>query len=607
MVIWFLFKPKDKTVPESQTKSSQLIAGETIDKTDDQFFFDESGRKYRNIVKIKVIPRKTYLRGSFTGKYWGEIDLNKESTYSRSKYFDFKIYEAQVSTLSSAECFCISSLKPICNGIHKASEGAFPFADEFHFPGTKLPATITCLISINGQNAYHSIVIREPLLRNINFNRSLHQTDGNETFGTLEAEITGHILDFEKEEYIDKEYLNECSKINELIQDLDQKAIPQISIPTGHVEYRSGYSRDEFFHSDAKSTYWGKWNYTKPLGSTSREGCLSSGFGIIATLVGIAFLLLLLPRLIVFLPFLVLPIICGLIPSTAWSWIFRLMGGVFLIVFIASLIAIFRKSLTTFNPPPVLQEVSEKRQSQLIPIIDTVGDYGINDTLITHFQAWKDYDGNYYEGEFWVRRNALINAKIYKNSLTIIESQRHYDETIYRLKENDRENLAGIHQLFDSLRIIKNLSSKNFAEMIVSFIQQIPYSVVLPSACDPSLYADDFIRNYLSSPEARCVGYERFGINSPVEFMATLHGDCDTRTLLLYTLLSNYGYDIVLLSSEYYNHSLIGINLPYEGVSFRYNTQRYVLWETTSPNTPPGMLPNEISNINYWRISLKSK
>jgi hypothetical protein len=63
---------------------------------------------------------------------------------------------------------------------------------------------------------------------------------------------------------------------------------------------------------------------------------------------------------------------------------------------------------------------------------------------------------------------------------------------------------------------------------------------------DPN-YADNFIRNYLSSNDAKCDGYERFGINTPVEFIATLQGDCDTRTLLLYTILAHYGYDVALM------------------------------------------------------------
>ena len=152
-----------------------------------------------------------------------------------------------------------------------------------------------------------------------------------------------------------------------------------------------------------------------------------------------------------------------------------------------------------------------------------------------------------------------------------------------------------------------HLSEKGLAETIVSFVQDIPYVVVLSNACDPSLYADAFIKKYLSAENALCDGFEKFGINTPVEYIATLKGDCDTKTLLLYTMLSHYGYDVAMLSSEYYNHSLIGINLPYEGVAYKYNNQRYILWETTAPNFKPGILPNEISNTNYWRISLKSK
>jgi hypothetical protein len=71
--------------------------------------------------------------------------------------------------------------------------------------------------------------------------------------------------------------------------------------------------------------------------------------------------------------------------------------------------------------------------------------------------------------------------------------------------------------------------------------------------------------------------------------------------------LTHYNYDVALLSSELYSHSIIGINLPLEGKSYVYNNQKYILWETTSPNIKPGILPQEISNTNNWRISLKSK
>ena len=178
---------------------------------------------------------------------------------------------------------------------------------------------------------------------------------------------------------------------------------------------------------------------------------------------------------------------------------------------------------------------------------------------------------------------------------------------IYSLKEFDNPNLEGVYHLFDSIKKTQKLSPKEFAESMVSFVQDIPYAVVLPDDCNPNLYSDDFIRNYLSSNKANCDGNQKFGINTPVEFMASLQGDCDTRTLFLYAILAHYGYDVALLSSEFYSHSIIGINLPYEGTAYVYNGQRYRLWETTSKNFKPGFVPNEISNVNYWRISLKSK
>jgi hypothetical protein len=178
---------------------------------------------------------------------------------------------------------------------------------------------------------------------------------------------------------------------------------------------------------------------------------------------------------------------------------------------------------------------------------------------------------------------------------------------IYSLKENDRNNLNGVYQLFDIIRQKKQLSNVKFAELIVSFVQDIPYTIIIPNDCNPNLYQDKFIREYLSQKDARCDGFEKFGINSPVEFMSTLNGDCDTRTLFLYTLLAHYGYDVALLSSEYYAHSYIGINLPISGISYKFRNQSYVLWETTAPNFRAGHLPKENSNLNYWRISLISK
>jgi hypothetical protein len=615
VTFWLFFrKGKDNKDIITQTdpapfENVEIIEEPKVEKPEQEIFNDQNGFKYRNVTKIREIPRKTYLYGLLCGKYWGELDILKDEEYEHLKFYDFNIYEAEVKTKSANKtCTCITSEKSVCDGFHTESEGQFDFKPDTTFPKEKLPAAIPCTISFKENSGEYSVVIHEPHVREVKFSRKLHQDEGTEVFGTIEAEITGYILDFTREEYVEREYVSENAGI-QLPKNVDSVAkLAETLIPTGNIEYKNGYQRTEYYYSDYKTKYWGKWKYTRPIKTSSTEGCLSSAFGIIGFIFGIAFLLLLLPRLIFILPFLLIALIIRFIPPGAWTWIFRVIGGLLLIAFIFSIIYTLSHSTRTFIPKPFAQDKPEERKPLDNPVTDTTNNTILQDTLITHYRNWHDYTGNNFEGKFWIRKSALRNARNYKSNLSIIENnERNYDEIIFRLKENDKSNLQGVYHLFDSLKAASNLSATGFAEMIVSFVQDIPYSVILPNACDPNLYADEFIRNYLSSADARCDGYQKFGINTPVEFMATLQGDCDTRTLLIYTFLSHYGYDVALLSSEYYNHSIIGVNLPYDGVAYQFNTQRYVLWETTAPNIRPGILPNEISNINYWRISLKSK
>jgi hypothetical protein len=152
-----------------------------------------------------------------------------------------------------------------------------------------------------------------------------------------------------------------------------------------------------------------------------------------------------------------------------------------------------------------------------------------------------------------------------------------------------------------------HLGQIGFIKAVVAFVQDIPYSIILDKNCDPNMYRDAFTRRYLQTADASCLGYQRFGINTPVEFMGTLKGDCDTRTLLLYTLLDHYGYDVAILSSEVYSHSLLGIVLPVAGVTYSFHGKEYLLWETTTPGMPPGVMAPSLNNLSNWRMSLNSK
>ena len=546
---------------------------------EEEILIDEEGRKYKILNLVREKPRRTYIFGDLNGKYWGEIDTKKDSEFLQHKFFDFNIYEITVS--------------------NSLASNRIPFVlDELSgFPRERLPKLLT--IRLLKDDKEYELNLHEPQIGNVAFNRKLHQDEGKEVFGTIDAKITGYVLDFIKEEYQEVQYLNQ---INEpLIKEVAKNEIQKTISPTGNVVYKDNYTRTEYFYNDFKTTYWDNWKYNKPTKVNYSEGCLSSFLGIIGLVIGIVFFILLLPQLSILLPLLAIPFLLNIIPLNIWNWIIKIFASLLLFVFIASICYSIANSHSNYVPKKYAVD-------NLKETMDTLNRISQKDTIISHFRSWRDYDNNLYEGSYSLKYADYQNAKSYKNNLKIIgNNQAEYDKILFLLKENDKENIKGLYHLFDTLKFERKIDSFAFAKMIVSFVQDIPYALVLPQNCDPNLYSDNFIKQYLNSSNAKCDGFEKFGINTPVEFLATLNGDCDTRTLLLYTIFSHYNYDIALLSSELYSHSIIGINLPLEGKSYDYNNQRYILWETTSPNIKPGILPSEISNTTNWRISLKSK
>lgn len=395
--------------------------------------------------------------------------------------------------------------------------------------------------------------------------------------------------------YHRKEYYNtDCTKywgnwIAEIIRSTDK--------PTGKSQY----------YSDHTKTYRGNWKQTNRNLSTN-DGCLASGGSIVGIGLSFLFFLFLLPQLAFILPFILIPFLLNLLPIRFWDWIFKiasvLFGLIFMLAIIASIISYQHKE----NKQVIITPKPSVVKPKYTPILDSQSNNQAIDTLISHHMVWKDYNGKPYEGTFSIRKSAFNQAHFYKENLNIsANSENNYDKVIFSLKENDKNQLSDLYLMFDSLRQKSKLNPMEFAEIVVSFVQSIPYTLVLPKSCDAQLYQDDYIRKYLAQLDARCDGYQKYGINTPVEFLAYLNGDCDTRTLLLYTIFLHYQYDVALLSSEHYSHSVLGINLPYEGAVFNYNNQRYVFWETTIQDVKPGILSNEVSNTNYWRISLKSK
>jgi curved DNA-binding protein CbpA len=537
-------KPKPKEKPKPNTKNR---------------------RSYTKKVVITT-EEKIYVKGRIFIKYRGKQDNDETTDILKEVVYNLHITE----------------VKARINAQDIYREDFVPAEYREAFAGEKLairvPQPIKLEVTYPSDLAHYELEVFDLAIKALTYD-NVTKDDGD-SYGSLQGEFYGYIKHITKHE--EETIVTECYG------------------ETGRVEHKTEngakFHRREYFKNDC-TTYWGNWipEYVappvRPKTAAMQAGCLPSLVTIYQSAIVLFFLFYFLAKLSLIIPFLVIGGLFWLLSARLWNWFFRALGLIVLVLFIFALIG-------AFNKPPMVIPVAKDKPQELKPRKTPIRN-SKTDSLITYYRSWTDYDGKLYRGKYSVRKSAFINAKNYKNSL---DDDGNYDQLLYNLKENDQEKLTGLYHLLDSIKTKNNLSAETFAECVVAMVQDIPYAVVLPQDCDPSLYADKFISKYLVSANAHCDGNEKFGINTPVEFLATLNGDCDTRTLLLYTVLAHYDYDVALLSSEHYSHSILGINLPYGGTSY----DKYVLWETTSI-IKPGILPNEIADLNYWRISLKSK
>ena len=237
-----------------------------------------------------------------------------------------------------------------------------------------------------------------------------------------------------------------------------------------------------------------------------------------------------------------------------------------------------------FIPEPIVEE------EQVEPIE--------TDELIINPRTWSDFSGNRYSGDIKIKKTDFNNSTSFRKNGHFVVYQDF--SNVYReLSNYDSDKLSLLYQMFDSLRIQNNmdLESISFAEMITTCIQNIEYTWVLQRSCEEE--KEVVPSGYDCSP------WEKYGLYSPVEFMGHLKGDCDTRTLLLYTILKNFNYDVALLISNRYRHSVLGINLPVRGLYKTFNGKRYVLVETTAKEKLGNLHP-DCDDPRYWDISLIS-
>ncbi|MDC8002793.1 hypothetical protein POV27_01895 [Aureisphaera galaxeae] len=238
--------------------------------------------------------------------------------------------------------------------------------------------------------------------------------------------------------------------------------------------------------------------------------------------------------------------------------------------------------------------------SSIVEDLDTV-------TVYSSHRIWRDNYGNDYVGDFMVRESDFNYLRNHLQTYKPKASGNFWGDLYEYIDQKDGPYLDLVINTFQQIHTDRRLNQMEFAEMVVSCIQDIPYSFIFQDEClEANLYEHSIRRILEDCPEC-CMGNVPFGIQNPVAFLQNLKGDCDTRTVLIYSILKHFDYDVAILNSSHYRHSILGINLPATGLNKVYRGKKYVVWETTAKYYEAGTLPSNFNDISYWDVVLTSK
>jgi hypothetical protein len=514
-----------------------------------------------------TLVERTYVKGAFRGKYHAE--RSEAVSTHHVEYFQMHIYQAEVTL----------------DEVRKSGQGEFPettglrdFEGSFAQPVNGYDPTA---------DAWFQLHIYEPKLEDIVLSKIVRE--GSENLGTITGTLYGYVTRQRTEE----------RKVAHETPD----PIPNIPIsntqgwtrtPTHEFIYRDGtrYRRDYYRHAGG-SFCWGEWYaVTQPVSFLSVLQFLS---GLFFCCLALLFLISLSWAGLFILGFLFLCFLFSRISRSGFgATLFSGFYGLVLLFFLVSFGIGLYNGFTKNNADPQPFPAGDKRNYTATRPVKLTNH---PDAWIIHHRAWQDNNGNAYEGDVRVLKSAWLRARRGQEQLPASSS---FADVYRALSATDAQQLDGVYALFDSLKKAKQPDTLSFANMLVSFVQDIPYSTVTAGDCGSQNY------NNISGPaannEASCVGHVPFGVQSPVEFMANFQGDCDTRTLFLFTLFDHY--PAAILSSVAFRHSLLGLKLPLPGAAKKLGAARYVLWETTAKGFSPGQLSPRVDNMDYWDFTL---
>jgi len=225
--------------------------------------------------------------------------------------------------------------------------------------------------------------------------------------------------------------------------------------------------------------------------------------------------------------------------------------------------------------------------------------------------SWTSLSGEKYQMPFHVCQETYLQSIASREAMLFpAEEMSDIGYARYMYTQLLQDGTFPSDELLDGYRKIIRDNKLNYGQalnLIISSIQEIPYTLVINEKCPFRLNGVTYENTCAPIPSGQgcCGNIQPFGIFSPTEFLYHEAGDCDTRTVFAYAVLSELGFDVTIINGE--EHSMLGVYLPKappSGSDFVRSPlgKKYYVWELTGKDWELGVKPDV--NLDYWEIVL---
>lgn len=161
---------------------------------------DRRGVKMRKVTRVKLVPRRTFIKGTLKGKYWGDQEIRDASPKDIGQFYNITLYESEISV--DREVIRTEGSTTFSDFLTEISR-ANSFTSYHHIDPSQLKNNFLVVHHEGSVNRY-KIDLHEPRLYNAKIVHALHQSSDHEVFGSIESNICGYLLD--KKEVIEESY-----------------------------------------------------------------------------------------------------------------------------------------------------------------------------------------------------------------------------------------------------------------------------------------------------------------------------------------------------------------------------------------------------------------